>query len=108
MKKLVRKNIEDYRKLTGETKLVEEEKAVSKKKIKKIATRVNTEEMDIAVFNIPNEIPALDAQLTQISTEIDRLNSAIQKKQELLKSESAKLEKAKKAFEEAKKQLAIV
>lgn len=83
-------------------------KAVSKKKIKKIATRVNTEEMDIAIFNIPNEIPALDAQLTKISTEIDRLNSAIQKKQELLKSESAKLEKAKKAFEEAKKQLAIV
>ena len=83
-------------------------KAVSKKKIKKIATRVNTEEMDIAVFNIPNEIPALDAQLTKISTEIDRLNSAIPKKQELLKSESAKLEKAKKAFEEAKKQLAIV
>ena len=83
-------------------------KAVSKKKQKKPAIRVNTEEGNIAMFNIPSEIPALDAQLTKISTEIDRLNSEIQKKQELLKSESKELEKVKKAFEEAKKQLAIV
>ena len=59
MKKLVRKNLEDYRKLTGETKLVEEEekKQYRERNQKKLATRVNTEDGNIVMFNIPNEIP---------------------------------------------------
>ena len=32
-------------------------KAVSRKKPKKLATRVNTEDGNIVMFNIPNEIP---------------------------------------------------